>query len=155
MEKDYTNTFLITNPLAIFRVFSKDQFLSLPEATQCTLLDRMDDILIKCSHNSLILTDHIVQASTNHIIRVSQTAIFRLKNSKGSSRSSSLEENKTPKVGEINKVSGSPTRSTSASLASAYADQDFLHLVIHLALKLSNKKSQSSKKLVELIRRLT
>ncbi len=33
LEKDYSNTFLVTNPLAIFRVFQKEQFLGLPEST--------------------------------------------------------------------------------------------------------------------------
>ena len=45
LEKDYTNTFLITNPLAIFKVFQKDQFLALPESTQTVLVDHLDDIL--------------------------------------------------------------------------------------------------------------
>lgn len=45
LEKDYTNTFLITNPMAIFKVFQKDQFLALPESTQTVILDRLDDIL--------------------------------------------------------------------------------------------------------------
>lgn len=63
LEKDKANAFLVTNPQAIFKVFQKDQFLSLPEQTQCTLLERLDDILLKCAHNSLILTDHLVQAS--------------------------------------------------------------------------------------------
>lgn len=59
LEKDYGNTFLITNPMAIFKVFNREQFMRLPEIAQCTLIDRLDDILAKCMHNALILTDHI------------------------------------------------------------------------------------------------
>ena len=71
LEKDFSNTFLVTNPQAIYRVFQKEQFLQLPEATQCIVLDRLEDILMKCSHNCLILTDHIIQAAPSAIIRIS------------------------------------------------------------------------------------
>ena len=53
--------------MAIFKVFSKDQFLELSEPTQVILIDRLDDILQKCSHNSFILTDHIVHSNLGRI----------------------------------------------------------------------------------------
>lgn len=76
MEKDYSNTFLITNPLALLRVLQ--QFPSLPESTQCTILDRLDDILLKCPHNGLILTDHLATSPTASL-RASKQALARLR----------------------------------------------------------------------------
>ena len=50
------------------------------------LLDRLEDILQKCSHNSMILTDHIFQGPINQVIRIAKTAIENLKNKGGIKR---------------------------------------------------------------------
>ena len=57
-QKDYLNTSLITNPAAIFEVLEKDQFLSMSEQSQILLLERLEEILYKCPHNTHILSDH-------------------------------------------------------------------------------------------------
>jgi hypothetical protein len=56
---------LITNPQAIFKIFEKDQFVKLDEASQLLILDRLDDILQKCSHNAHILTDHVTSSNVS------------------------------------------------------------------------------------------
>ena len=87
-EKDSTNTFLITNPMAIFNVFSPELFLVLSEQSQCLLLERLEDILQKCPHNAHILTDHIV---IQNVARTNQKHISNLYKPKE-------EESKTGKL---------------------------------------------------------
>lgn len=61
------------------------QFPQLPDSTQCTLLDRLDDILNKCPHNSLLLTDHLVSGPLNGSLRASRQALARLRAPSGES----------------------------------------------------------------------
>jgi hypothetical protein len=42
-------------------------FLDLPESTQCILIERLEEILLKCAHNALILTDHIVLTNVSRV----------------------------------------------------------------------------------------
>jgi len=78
-------------------------------------------------------------------------AINLLKSKKHTLRTASVDSNS-----EESKIGGSLERKYSSfSSLSSSVEFDFLHLILHLALKLSSKNQQTTKKLIELVRKLT
>ena len=100
-EKDPKNTFLVTNPTAIFKFIRQDRFLQLSDEEQLIIVERLDEILDKCPFNAHILSEPIV---TLNVSRSNQETIeyYRRRNyeegddspmalaSKGSSTKSTL-----------------------------------------------------------------
>ena len=56
-EKDPKNTFLITNPTAIFKFIRQDRFLALSDDEQLLIVQRLDEILDRCPYNAHLLSE--------------------------------------------------------------------------------------------------
>ena len=71
-EKDPKNTFLVTNPTAIFKFIRQDRFLYLSDDEQLQIVTRLDEILDKCPYNAHLLSEQIV---TLNVSRSNQETI--------------------------------------------------------------------------------
>ena len=47
-EADPVNTFLVTNPTAIFKYIRPDRFLKLKETEQVLVIEKLEEVIKKC-----------------------------------------------------------------------------------------------------------
>ncbi len=88
-QPDLTNSFLITNPGAIFKMLSVPHLVQLEERLLVNTLEALEEILKRCPLNAYLLTDH-TQACGNpasasdekdvHTLVIK--AVFKLSNKK-------------------------------------------------------------------------
>ena len=91
-EKDQRNSFLITNPTAIFKFIRQDRFLNLAETEQLLIVQRLDEILDKCSYNALMLSEQIM---TLNVSRSNQETIDFYRSKTASTEAGSRADKKT------------------------------------------------------------
>jgi hypothetical protein len=75
-ERDLENSFLVTNPAAIYQALKPERFFGLSSALKLVLIERINEILSKCSHNPYQVSDQL--ASLN-VTRVNQDIIMHYK----------------------------------------------------------------------------
>ena len=135
-EKDPKNTFLVTNPTAIFKFIRQDRFLHLADDEQLQIVSRLDEILDKCPYNAHLLSEQIV---TLNVSRSNQETIeyYRKRTYSPDDRS----------FADLSKA-GSSTQST---LALTCSSQDLVFQLIHIGLRFCGKASEIKTKISETI----
>ena len=66
-EPDPENSFLVTNPAAIYQTLKPDRFFDLTSDLQLLLIERVNEILSKCPHNAYQISDQLASLNVSRI----------------------------------------------------------------------------------------